>query len=365
MEKLMKGRRNGYKGLHFPYHGYHQWAEPIVNTVKSTEYKAKQKALLFWDDLPVWRRDNGFIQSGYRQNSPSYLHSLGSLFYLHNQSVNIWTHLVGAITTVAGSIYLYYVIYPRYENATLSDVLVFSCFLSGAVLCLGMSATFHVVLDHSREAAQWGNKLDYTGIVALIVGSHVPPLYYGFYCKPVLLKAYLCTMLKSKQIDQQLFDPKNMMAGSDFRNGRYLTCSAIFRGKVSMKEVEDQMHNLQRKNSAYFVEWIPKNIQTSSCSVSPQGLKMSSTFIGNSTAIQEIFKRVGEQFTAMFRRKVFLHWYTGEGMDEVEFTEAESNMNDLVSEYQQYQNATAYDEEEDGYREEEYAEEEVPGEGLT
>ena len=36
-----------------------------------------------------------------------------------------------------------------------------------------------------------------------------------------------------------------------------------------------------------------------------------------------------------------MHWYTGEGMDEMEFTEAESNMNDLVSEYQQYQEATA------------------------
>jgi len=46
-----------------------------------------------------------------------------------------------------------------------------------------------------------------------------------------------------------------------------------------------------------------------------------------------MFKRVGEQFTCMFRRKAFLHWYTGEGMDEMEFTEAESNMNDLVSEY--------------------------------
>ena len=73
---------------------------------------------------------------------------------------------------------------------------------------------------------------------------------------------------------------------------------------------------------------------------------MSATFIGNSTAIQEMFKRVAEQFTAMFRRKAFLHWYTGEGMDEMEFTEAESNMNDLVSEYQQYQDATV-DEEED------------------
>ena len=32
------------------------------------------------------------------------------------------------------------------------------------------------------------------------------------------------------------------------------------------------------------------------------------------------------------------------GMDEMEFTEAESNMNDIVSEYQQYQDATAEEE---------------------
>ena len=81
----------------------------------------------------------------------------------------------------------------------------------------------------------------------------------------------------------------------------------------------------------------------------PRGLKMSATFIGNSTAIQEMFKRVADQFAAMFRRKAFLHWYIGEGMDVMEFTEAESNMIDLIQEYQQYQDAAAeedYDEEE-------------------
>lgn len=41
----------------------------------------------------------------------------------------------------------------------------------------------------------------------------------------------------------------------------------------------------------------------------------------------------------------FLHWYTGEGMDELEFTEAESNLADLVSEYEQYANAELDDEE--------------------
>ena len=38
---------------------------------------------------------------------------------------------------------------------------------------------------------------------------------------------------------------------------------------------------------------------------------------------------------------------SGEGMDEMEFTEAESNMNDLVAEYQQYEEATIEDDEEE------------------
>ncbi|KAH8920534.1 tubulin-domain-containing protein [Atractiella rhizophila] len=158
------------------------------------------------------------------------------------------------------------------------------------------------------------------------------------------------------ELTSQMFDPKNMMAACDPKHGRYLTVAAYFRGKVSMKEVEDQMLAVQSKNSSYFVEWIPNNVQTANCDIPPRGLKMSVTFIGNSTSIQDLFKRVSDQFTAMFRRKAFLHWYTGEGMEELEFSEAESNMQDLVAEYQQYQEASADDEEIEG--EEEVYEEE-------
>jgi tubulin beta len=35
----------------------------------------------------------------------------------------------------------------------------------------------------------------------------------------------------------------------------------------------------------------------------------------------------------MFCRKAFLYWYTSEGIDKIEFIEAESNIKDLVSEY--------------------------------
>jgi len=140
------------------------------------------------------------------------------------------------------------------------------------------------------------------------------------------------------ELTQQLFDGKNMMCGADPSKGRYLTASAMFRGQLSTKDVEQHMLNIQSKRSDMFVEWIPNNIKTSCCDIAPRGQKMSATFVGNNTCIQEMFQRVQGAFSAMFRRKAFLHWYTGEGMDELEFTEAESNMNDLVSEYKQYEN---------------------------
>ena len=121
------------------------------------------------------------------------------------------------------------------------------------------------------------------------------------------------------ELTQQMFDARNMMAASDPRHGRYLTVMCIYRGKVSMKEVEDQIQAVQTKNSSYFVEWIPGNVAAAQCDIPPRGLKMSSTFICNSTSIQSLFKRIGEQFSAMYRRKAYVHWYTGEGMDELEF----------------------------------------------
>jgi tubulin beta len=151
-------------------------------------------------------------------------------------------------------------------------------------------------------------------------------------------------VLTVPELTQQAFDAKNMMCAADPRHGRYLTCAMMFRGKISSEVVDDQMFQMVNKHSSYFVEWIPNNLKASICDIPPKGLEMSSVFIGNSTAIQEAWKRVADQFTVMFRRKAFLHWYTGEGMDEMEFTEAESNLNDLVSEYQQYQDATADEE---------------------
>lgn len=69
-----------------------------------------------------------------------------------------------------------------------------------------------------------------------------------------------------------------------------LTVAPLFRGLTSIKEVNKQILNIQNKKSSYSVEWISHNIKMADIP-SPE-LKMSATFIGNSTAIQEPFEHM-------------------------------------------------------------------------
>jgi tubulin beta len=125
-------------------------------------------------------------------------------------------------------------------------------------------------------------------------------------------------VLSVQELTQQAFDAKNMMVAADPRHGRYLTCAILFRGKLSAKEVDESVLNLQNKNSSAFVEWVPNNVKSSICLQPPTGLQMSSVFVGNNTALQETWARVVDQFSLMYRRKAFLHWYTGEVRNQLQ-----------------------------------------------
>lgn len=102
-----------------------------------------------------------------------------------------------------------------------------------------------------------------------------------------------------------MFDAKNMMCASD--PSRYLTACSMFRRKMYTKEVDEQILNVQIKNSSYFVEWIPNNNKFSVCDIPTKRLKMLAPFIGN------------RQENVLGNR---IH-------------RSRSNMNELISEYKQ------------------------------
>merc|ERR1712012_623816 len=152
--------------------------------------------------------------------------------------------------------------------------------------------------------------------------------------------------LTVQELTNQSYSARNFFSNVKPDDGKFLAASFCFRGNMTTNDVDDNMEKLQTKQADDFVEWIPNNIKSSIVETPPRTSDMSATFIANTTALKGIFQRLATQFGAMYRRKAFLHWYKGEGMDEMEFQEADKNVRDLITEYQDKQDA-AYEEEGD------------------
>ena len=120
-------------------------------------------------------------------------------------------------------------------------------------------------------------------------------------------------------------------------NGRYLAATALFRGRVSNQEVNEEIINVQNRNSNAFIERFPHDIKTSICEVEYNYWRRYATIIANSTSVQEMLQRISKNFEAMFTRRS-LDIIHSIGMDELEYIEAKNNLNTLINEYQQIEN---------------------------
>ena len=122
-------------------------------TAQEAESATRRRAppgpfLLTYNALESWRKDNHFILTHYRPESYSYAKSFQSLFYLHNESVNIHSHLLGTFVFFFISVFLYLLERFSVKNG---DVAAFACFFMGAIVCLGISAGYHLISNHSPE----------------------------------------------------------------------------------------------------------------------------------------------------------------------------------------------------------------------
>lgn len=139
---------------------------------------------------------------------------------------------------------------------------------------------------------------------------------------------------------------KNFFVNVKPDEGKYLAASFVFRGQMSTHEVDSCINAHQDKHADTFVEWIPNNLKTSVVEVAPLSSEVSATFVANTTNLKEIYQRYATQFGKLYKRKAFLHSYKAEGMDEMEFQEADKNVRDLITEYQDKQDAV-YDGDDD------------------
>lgn len=229
--------------------------EQLTTKAAELERRVEHKLTVLWGELESWQQDNHYIHSGYRPASNSYRKSAGSLSYLHNETVNIYTHLFGAVAAIGTGIILSKVLKPRYETASHDDVTAFACFFFGATACLGMSATYHLLSNHSQSVSRSLNKLDYLGIVFLIWGSFIPSLYYGFQEQPDLFKVY-STMITTIALATATVCLLPFFRGAKWRPFRALMFVAMGLSAVFPVLHGLQIYSFERMDQLIGLKWL-------------------------------------------------------------------------------------------------------------
>ncbi|XP_074274020.1 heptahelical transmembrane protein 1-like [Silene latifolia] len=215
--------------------------EPFVfiNTTKMENGKiGKHKTgrkLVSYDELPQYMKDNEFIHNYYRAEW-SLKHAFFSLFQCHNETLNIWTHLLGLLlfvgltvvnaahlsqalhlfgffrtspsglgtnsshdsthflTDMTKLINLKHVTHQGVDQTHPMEAAArwpFYVYLSGSMFCLLSSSICHLFCCHSHHLNLWLLRMDYSGITVMIITSFFPAMYYIFQCQPVWQIVYL------------------------------------------------------------------------------------------------------------------------------------------------------------------------------
>ena len=142
-----------------------------------------------------------FIAAGYRVRY-SIKNCLYSIFTFHNETMNIWTHLLAFSTLIGVVLFLTFEYctrssfgsnnqaskYSRYSTIDFSMNLLYISCNAIALLFSTIYHTFGCVSEFTHSCLL---KLDLSGIILIQFGSYFPLLYYGFFCHPFWQSVYL------------------------------------------------------------------------------------------------------------------------------------------------------------------------------
>lgn len=137
--------------------------------------RAWMASLLPIENAPDYVKDNENVLGGYRREM-SLRQALLTIFMWHNETLNIWSHLIAGICFVS----LFVMFVTRTQDSFPKWPLV--VFQLGASYTFFVSSLFHTVLCVSRHHYEFYRKIDFTAIIIVMFSMFWPFCYYVFDC---------------------------------------------------------------------------------------------------------------------------------------------------------------------------------------
>jgi adiponectin receptor len=170
------------------------------------------RSLLF-EETPLWMQVDPRIRRGYREELSTFGACILSLFYVHNEFVNIWSHFLPAI------VHLYFLTREAFlsleedgNDMSRTDAAMVQLFVLSAIICLLSSVSvlspgacstvtnlsksaYHALKAHSERVARGGLKMDYLGIVLVIGTTSITSTWFGLREQPNLRTFYITSSI--------------------------------------------------------------------------------------------------------------------------------------------------------------------------
>ncbi|XP_057538570.1 heptahelical transmembrane protein ADIPOR1-like [Amaranthus tricolor] len=202
----------------------------FCSDTKKDKLENKEYKLVSYKELPGYMKDNEFIHKYYRVEWP-FKQAFFSLFQWHNETINVWSHLLGFLLfvglTIANAAHVsqtadLFGIFRTsstgsYKNTSHGSINLlmgmpkmmdlnslpnqgdiepaarwpFFVYLCGSMYCLLSSSICHLFGCHSHDTNLLLLQMDYTGITVMIITSFFPAIYYIFLCQPIWQIVYL------------------------------------------------------------------------------------------------------------------------------------------------------------------------------
>lgn len=133
------------------------------------------------NNVPAWAK-KGCIYSGYRKHT-ELAECFRSIVMLHNETINIWTHLSGFL------LYLN-VIYVNYRTSRKKEVLI-DVYIISSMFTLATSTVYHLTTASTEKIHNFMLKLDLLTIILQISVCLVTVIHLWFWCYPTISSIYI------------------------------------------------------------------------------------------------------------------------------------------------------------------------------
>ncbi len=164
-----------------------------------------------------------------------------------------------------------------------------------------------------------------------------------------------CAQFSIDDLTKIVFQPDSALIESNIQKCKYYACGLFYRGDVCLRDINIAIQSIYGRRNFHLIYQSLKCFKIGMNYLCPSNIvdsEMTKYFrslclVANTTAISDKWRKINQEFILMYQKRQFIHSYVCEGMEQLEFEEAQDELIKLISKYGEIEESDSETEEEE------------------